>query len=185
MPDRPDLIRGEPRPTGTLPPRYAPGLALPSYRHVPGVTPHPRHDAKGHSHGAAEPEADLTSPGEWRRSSAYLRSIDLYNEGYWWESHETLEALWVAAGKFSPQALFFQGIIQVAAANIKWHLKNETAAAFLAKEAGAKLARATREAVTTYMGLDVAAFVVRVRAFHIEGGGAEPGAWPPFIVLDA
>lgn len=183
MPDRPDLVSGEPRPP-ELPCRYAPDIPFPSYRHVPGLTPHPRQDPRGHSHGKAEPDAILTPPEDWRSCRDYLHAVDLYNAAYWWESHETLESLWIAAGKASSQAIFFQGIIQAAAANIKWHLKNEGAASFLAKEAGKKLEKAASEGEQRYMGLDVTAFAQDLVAFHVEGGGRDPSAWPPLIVLD-
>ena len=52
-------------------------------------------------------------------SDDYLYAVDLYNFGYWWESHEVFEALWHAAGHNTEQGHFFRALIQFAAANLK------------------------------------------------------------------
>jgi len=52
----------------------------------------------------------------------YLLGIDLYNLGYFWESHEAFEALWHAAGSASLEKQFFQAIIQIAASNLKFFM---------------------------------------------------------------
>ena len=177
--------KGQPVPPTVHPTRYAPGLPFPAYRHTPGLTPHPRHHRDGHSHGLPEPEADLTEPGGWAGSRAYLFAIDLFNRAYWWECHEVLESLWIRAGRRGPQALFFQAIIQAAAANIKWHAGNGSAARFLAGEATKKL-RVVIERMGTetrrYMGVDVEQLIDAVECFYST---AEGGAWPPTIELSA
>jgi hypothetical protein len=50
---------------------------------------------------------------------AYLRGIDLFNFGYWWESHEAWEGLWRACGRRGPAADFLKGLIKLAAAGVK------------------------------------------------------------------
>lgn len=42
------------------------------------------------------------------------KAIDEFNDGYWFESHETLEDLWMVTPL--PERTFMQGIIQAAAA---------------------------------------------------------------------
>jgi hypothetical protein len=86
---------------------------------VPGRSPHPRRDPKGHAYGTAEPKPPPVDAARWRESPIYLLGIDLYNHAYWWECHEALEALWHAVGHTTPTGQFLQGIIQVAAANLK------------------------------------------------------------------
>ena len=38
-------------------------------------------------------------PVQWRDSRVYLRGLDLFNEGFYWESHVEFESLWLAAGR--------------------------------------------------------------------------------------
>lgn len=135
-------------------PRYS-QAPFPPYRHVPGVTPHPRRDRGGHSFGKPEPSAAHLPPEEWRANDLYLFGIDLYNYAYWWECHEALEALWRAAGRTFPQAQFYQGIIQVAAANLQRFLGRVDVAARLFSE-GLERLRAVSQKV--YMGVDVPDF---------------------------
>jgi hypothetical protein len=45
-------------------------------------------------------------------------AIDQFNDGYWFESHETLEDLWQVTPL--PERTFFQGIIQAAAALVHY-----------------------------------------------------------------
>ena len=80
------------------PPRLLMGEPLPAYAHDPGHTPHPFNDPQGHSYGRAE-EPPAIDPPRWRESRAYLRGLDLFNAGYYWEAHEVWEGLWKAAGR--------------------------------------------------------------------------------------
>lgn len=128
--------------------RYTTG-ALPPYRHRPGTTPHPVRDRTGHSYGRKS-EALSVDEASWRENTTYLLAIDLFNEGYYWEAHEELEAYWVGAGRNTRIGLFLQGIIQAAAALLKLEVGKPAAAASLAAAATAKL-RANAEPV---LGLD-------------------------------
>ena len=87
--------------------------------YLPDVWPHPRRDPKGHSHGDSEPTPFLFSADTWQSSEWYLYAIDLYNFAYWWECHEIFEALWNAAGHDSMEGVFFRGLLQIAAGNLK------------------------------------------------------------------
>ena len=92
---------------------------LPPYRHVPGRTPHPTRDPDGHSYGQEEPELPSLNDHRWQDCSHYLYGIDLFNEGYWWECHEVLEPLWLAAGIGTPAGHVLQAVIQCAASHLK------------------------------------------------------------------
>jgi uncharacterized protein len=48
------------------------------------------------------------------RLSEFYRALDEFNDGYYFESHETLEDLWLVAPW--PERQLFQGVIQLAAA---------------------------------------------------------------------
>lgn len=147
----------EPQPADPSWPRYS-AAAFPLYRFVPGESPHPRKDPRGHSYGKADPAPETFRPGSWRHSGLYRYGIDLYNHSYWWESHEVFEALWRAAGRDTEQGRFFQALVQLAAANLKAFMNNHRAAANLRRAAAERL----RLVRTPYQGIDVAILVRRL-----------------------
>lgn len=155
----------EPLPSQPDWPRYS-NRAFPPYRFVPGLNPHPRNHPKGHSYGRGEIQPAPWEPGAWRTLTPYLYGIDLYNFSYWWECHETLEGLWVGAGKHTPHARFVQGLIQVAAANLQMHRGHRPAARSLA-EKGIFGLESGAGGVRTYMGIRVQPFVADVRAYFV------------------
>jgi predicted metal-dependent hydrolase len=55
-------------------------------------------------------------------SIAYLTGISLFNSGYYWHAHEAWEDCWRTAQP--ADADFYQGLIQAAAALVKWHQGN-------------------------------------------------------------
>ncbi len=95
---------------------------LPAYRHRPGQTPHPTNSTDGHSyHPPGKPAPALPDLNVTPCSSCedFLFAVDLFNQGYWWECHEYLEALWHAAGHGTPAGHVLQSVIQCAAAHLK------------------------------------------------------------------
>ena len=105
-------------PVKTTPPRYT-DRTFPSYRFIPGKAPHPTRDPKGHSYNKAVEPLEPFEVDQWQCCDEYLYGIDLFNHGYWWEAHEALEAVWVAAGRRTETGLFIQGLIQIAVAHLK------------------------------------------------------------------
>ena len=124
----------EPPEEAQLPPRYAPCAELPAYRYVPGLFPHPTAHSDGHG-------------------------VDLFNRRYYWEAHEAWEAFWHACDKARTQGLFIQGLIQISAALLRWHMGTERGVRKLYGEGRAKLERAAGESPADYMGLAVAAWL--------------------------
>jgi uncharacterized protein len=53
---------------------------------------------------------------------AYLEGIRLFNAGEFWHAHEQWEACWLTADE--PEATFYKGIIQAAAALVHWKKGN-------------------------------------------------------------
>lgn len=120
-------------------PRYAPAIPLPPYAYIPGHDlPHPVNDPRGHLYGQKDqlheppicPTVLSSLPGEptARRHALaaalaadprWLHALDLFNEGFYWESHEAWESFWHALGRTTPEALFAQGLIHLAAACVK------------------------------------------------------------------
>jgi hypothetical protein len=136
---------------------------------MPGQSPHPRRDPRGHSYGLPEPTPPAFAPDQWHRCEWYLYGVDLYNFSYWWECHEAFEGLWHAVGHKTPTGQFLQALIQVAAANLKRFLGKPVSAATLSRSGLARL----RGIPPMYMGVDVAAFADDVRA-SFEGSRERP-----------
>lgn len=118
--DETQLIK-QPEPFDPNWPRYYPKLPFPPYRHVPGVTPHPIRDPQGHSYGLEGDDMPVSLPEDWRQTKDYLYGVDLYNFAYWWEAHEAWEGLW---NKTEDDCrMFLQGLIQISASMIKYHMR--------------------------------------------------------------
>ena len=88
---------------------------------------------------------------QWQTSEDYLYGIDLYNFAYWWECHEVFEGLWHAVGHNSEQGKFFQALIQLTAANLKYFLGKPAAAHNLFRSGIIRL----QNVPPSYMGIDV------------------------------
>jgi predicted metal-dependent hydrolase len=100
-------------------PRYVPDAPWPLYAFVPGRgLPHPISDPDGHSFGST-PAVEAFDPARWPESRAYLRGVDLFNYGYYWEAHEVWEGIWRGYDRSQTPALFLQGLIKLAAAGVK------------------------------------------------------------------
>ncbi len=148
---------------------------FPAYRYVPGRTPHPLRDPDGHSAGTGHrPPPVPLDPDAWSASADYLHGIDLFNHGYYWEAHEALEGLWVAAGRETPLGRGLQGLIQIAVGQLKRLQGHGTGARLLSTEGCAKLPGGPGP----WLGIDV----VRLRA-DVAAALADPAAPAPRIVL--
>lgn len=102
---------------------------FPAYRYLPGQAPHPTRDPDGHSYNSGEISLDSFDSGDWQSCDEYLYAIDLLNHGYWWEAHESLEAIWFAAGQRETRTgLFIQGLLQIGIGAMKQHLGQTDAA---------------------------------------------------------
>jgi hypothetical protein len=134
------------RPVWPDAPRYGPDEPFPPYRYVPGTDlhPHPVRDAAGHSHGVE------SAP----RPDDFRRGVDLYHAGFMWEAHEAWEGLWKQSDD-PVRRDFLQGLIQLAAAQIKAHVGNTRGAAILRARARERLARVA-ETHERYEGLELA-----------------------------
>ncbi len=99
--------------------RYAPGLDLPPYTYIPGRRLHPISDPAGHRFGDQRPQSFVLDPVHWRDCDGYCFAVDLFNHGFYWESHEVWEGCWNAAGRRGPVADFLKGLIKLAAALVK------------------------------------------------------------------
>lgn len=155
-------------------PRYT-RRPFPPYRYIPfqgkATLPHPRNDPAGHSYAADEDYLPHFVPDDWHNCEPYLYGIDLFNNGYWWEAHEAWEVVWLAAGgRSSPCGIFVQGLIQLAAAQLKRVSGSSPGAQSLTAGACEKLAVVTG----IFLGIDVARLIVEAQRCLREGGSEFP-----------
>ena len=106
-------------PLGSIPKRLLPEEPLPPYAYVPRRFAHPTRDPAGHSYGNKSENGSALVPERWPESRAYLRGLDLFNSGYYWEAHEAWEHLWHRGGRTGTVADFLKGLIAFAAAGVK------------------------------------------------------------------
>ncbi|MFO0877050.1 MAG: DUF309 domain-containing protein [Gemmataceae bacterium] len=92
---------------------------LPPYSYVPGLLPHPVSDPAGYLHGKVMFAPCQGEPAQFLTCQNFLRGIDLFNHGFYWEAHEAWERCWHTMGRRGPRSLFLQGLIKLAAAAVK------------------------------------------------------------------
>ncbi len=150
------------KPTGQFPP----------YTYVPGGPwPHPTRSPEGHSYGrAAAPIA--TAPDA--RSSQFLRGVELFDAGYYWEAHEAWEGLWHAEGRRGATADVLRGLIKLAAAGIKVREGREQGVRTHARRAAESFAAARQQGGAPQLGLDLECWIQRACALA-EDPPADPG----------
>lgn len=92
----------------------------PPYSYVPGGPwPHPKSNPAGHSYGKPEICVKSIEPAKLLESSEMRWAIELFNQGFYWESHEVWESLWHAAGRKGEVADYLKALIKLAAAGVK------------------------------------------------------------------
>ena len=115
--------------------RLLPSWPLPNYAYVPGRLPHPSRDPAAHQTGCPPAPATKLDPADWASNLHYLRGIDLFNCGYYWEAHEAWETLWHLAGRRGRVADFLKALIALAAAGVKARADSPSGAAHHARRA--------------------------------------------------
>lgn len=87
----------------------------PPYSYVSGRFPHPVTHPEGHSYGAEEELLRRVDSEE--ADAVFEEGVQLFDHGYYWESHEAWEAVWRVA--LDPHRRLVQGLIKIAAAAVK------------------------------------------------------------------
>ncbi|MGE0666485.1 MAG: DUF309 domain-containing protein [Sphingomonadales bacterium] len=157
--------------------RFLPDEPFPAYAFTPGRNPHPVRHPDGHSYGAEPSAPSPPDPDDWRASHDYLRGIDLFNAGYYWEAHEAWEGLWNVSGRAGAIALLLQALIALAAAGLKLRVHNELGTTAHSRRADWLLEDAIREAGPRQMGLDLMELQEKARGIQ----EMEPAA-PPAVL---
>jgi predicted metal-dependent hydrolase len=110
------------------------------------------------------------------RSRAFLRGVELFNAGYYWEAHEAWEGLWHAYGRKGPSADVLKALIKLAAAGVKVREGQEHGVRTHAGRAAALFASAREQAGRNRLGLDLVEWTERA-AEIAKNPPADPG--PP------
>lgn len=160
--------------------------SFPAYRFVPGVHPHPTEHPDGHSYRKSEEPILALTEDNWHRNEQYLYGIDLYNHCFWWEAHEAWEGMWGETKKGDTTSHFLQGLIQVSAAFLKWHLKEKRGVESLFRSGRGYLEKARAQS-PLYRGLDLTRHLEKLdKAFTADRIGqlSDPLIGYPFIILE-
>ncbi len=152
-------------------PRYT-EEPFPAYRYLPfvGNQPHPLRDPGGHSYGRDEEYLPGFVASDWCDCQLYLYGVDLFNYGYWWEAHEAWETVWLAAGPETEVGRAVQGLIQLAAAQLKRFTGSANGAQQLTVTGLEKLPPGER----VYLGIELQAFSAEVQRCLNEDVGEYP-----------
>ena len=103
-------------------------LALPHYKYMPGSNQRPNTEYLE----CIELQAPaITEDSSAASNVAWLYGIRLFNEGFYWESHEVLESVWLSAPPNSRERHLLQSIIQLANARLKHLMGRQRAQARL------------------------------------------------------
>jgi len=94
-------------------------LSLPPYTYVPGRTPHPLSDPRGHMAGAQDSSKLAADDASSQAETHYEQGRQLFDAGYYWEAHEAWEHHWISLGRRGPAADTIKGLIKLAAAGVK------------------------------------------------------------------
>jgi hypothetical protein len=104
------------------------------------------------------------------RLGEFYEAVAQYNDGYWFEAHETLEDLWLVTPW--PERQFFQGIIQLAAAFVHFARGDYDGILKLLDAAAEKLEGFR----PTQFGVDVDALLGEMARARAELAALGPGA---------
>ncbi len=160
------LRLGMPRPKGSC---YNQSMAssFPPYSFVPGYWPHPTRDTDGHSFNHSGAKALPLDPKSWTDCPDYLRGIELFDNGYYWEAHESWEGVWLVLGRKGDTALLLKALIKLAAVGVKVRQQAPGAARSLLGQVQGHLT-ALQSSTTSgrYAGLHLEALGHRLSQLH-------------------
>ena len=100
-------------------------IELPLHAHLPGENA--RHP-EGFLDHVIDLAPNITLSNDALGNIPFQYGLRLLEQGFYWESHEVLEAVWMNAVPNSKERYLLQGIIHVANASLKLRLKRLNAA---------------------------------------------------------
>ena len=123
----------------------------PPHPHIPGQTPRHPEGAFEALRATARPGMD---EGDLAASPAFRAGLDYLHAGFFWESHEVLEPVWMALPPGHPARHLTQALIQIANARLKDRMGRPQAAARLRGLAFRHLTAARDGRAGPILGLD-------------------------------
>jgi hypothetical protein len=116
---------------------------------------------RGHSFGRRGETCAPIVGNAWADSKEYLRGVELFNAGYYWEAHEAWESLWHAHGRKGATADVLKGLIKLAAAGLKVR-QNQPRGVVTHTRRAAEAFEKARDADGRYqLGLDLTEWIAR------------------------
>jgi uncharacterized protein len=91
----------------------------------------------------------------------FLRGVELFNAGYYWEAHEVWEGLWHAEGRRGPTADVLKALIKLAAAGVKVREGRENGVRTHAGRAALLFASAAEQGGVHELGLNLHLWALR------------------------
>src|SRR4051794_22783254 len=119
-----------------IPPSATVNLALPRWAYVPGMEAEADHETLAMAKALVPARFNGFVPA---RHPALRYGLGLNDSGFFWESHEILEAVWAAAPQGGRERILLRACIQIANANLKLRMAKPHAASRLYGEALAEL----------------------------------------------
>jgi hypothetical protein len=157
----------------SIPPSAA-SLPLPRWAYVPGETTEADHDTLRRVKTLVPSRFGGFVPA---RHPALRYGIALNDAGYFWESHEILEAVWAAAPQGGRERVLLRACIQVAHANLKLRMRKQHAAARLFGEALTELDALARRTTVSgggfADGFPTAALAARLKSNLVQSSLSE------------
>jgi hypothetical protein len=118
------------------PPQGTINLTLPRWAYIPGVETEADHETLAMAKALVPARFNGFVPA---RHPALRYGLGLNDSGFFWESHEILEAVWAAAPQGGRERILLRACIQIANANLKLRMGKPHAAGRLFGEALAEL----------------------------------------------
>lgn len=141
---------------------------LPAHKHIPGQNARHPEDAFDWIRDQAAAESE---------NAAWKYGLHLFHHGFYWEAHEVLEPVWMAAAPNSAEKAMAQAVIQLANAALKRNMGKPKAAVRLAGMVEALASEAARGGEVV-LGVEVAS--ISAAADSIRAGKPDLG---PISVL--
>jgi uncharacterized protein len=101
------------------------GVSVPPHAHVPGLNARHPEDWFDHIKASVTDETPFELLGQ---TAAWQVGLSYFHDGYFWECHEVLEAVWMRAPDPSQERALIQAMIQLANARLKIRMEKPNAA---------------------------------------------------------
>ena len=98
---------------------------LPTHAYVPGVNERHPEDAFDDIKKSVTTNQDIL---HLEQCAAFRAGLQFYEAGFYWETHEVLEPVWMALPDGSIEKSFIQGLIQLANGRLKLRMNRPNAA---------------------------------------------------------